>query len=88
MSEFELQLASATAAILNHFDARPGLVATSAQIHDFWNEWPAIPAPLVITETALQRLEEDGLVERIQTGDHEKWRALPPHNHGKDVFKG
>ena len=60
--------------IRRRLESAPHSADTVSGIHSFWIEWPE-PAPSqAITLEALERLEGDGLVERIALDTRELWR--------------
>jgi hypothetical protein len=54
---------------------RPESADTLEGIHRWWIRWPGLPESPVITEMALERLENLGIVERLLVGNSVIWRA-------------
>jgi hypothetical protein len=64
----------AAAAILNYLQQHPNSADTAEGIHAWWIDWDGcIESPLV-TERALEYLEDQHLMERVSIGNRVLWR--------------
>ncbi|WP_031388377.1 hypothetical protein [Desulfonatronum thiodismutans] len=61
--------------ITTFLSQRPESADTLEGIHRWWIRWPGLPESPVITEMALERLENLGVVERLLVGNSVIWRA-------------
>ena len=60
--------------IRRRLESAPQSVDTVSGIHSFWIEWPEPVPSQATTLEALERLEANGLVERIALDTRELWR--------------
>ncbi|KAF0815282.1 hypothetical protein IGB42_00363 [Andreprevotia sp. IGB-42] len=72
----EKQLVTHTAALIQRYIAsRPDAADTIEGIHLWWIDWPQSPEQPAVTLAALEQLEAADLMERVQIGGRELWRA-------------
>ena len=60
--------------IINYMQARPGSADTVEGIHQVWIQWPNTPETTKVTLAALEQLERDGFMEKVQAGPNSIWR--------------
>lgn len=60
--------------IRNYLAARPDSADTVEGIHQWWIRWPGFPEPIIVTQAALEMLQEAGIVECVQYGNRMLWR--------------
>ncbi|WP_222846709.1 hypothetical protein [Chitinolyticbacter meiyuanensis] len=66
-------------AICRYLQQRPASADTLEGVHAWWIEWPDLPEAPAVTLAALERLEQQGVVERRHIGNRELWRACTRH---------
>ena len=71
----ESELLGVAAAIYNHLCMCPRDSYTTETIHEYWNAWPSIPASIEVSKAALDLLELEGSVERLEVDGKSMWRA-------------
>ncbi|HBK56405.1 MAG TPA: hypothetical protein DDZ76_09010 [Xanthomonadales bacterium] len=64
----------AEAAIRSFLIARPDSADTVDGIHRWWIQWPGLAESPVVTQIALERLEQAGEVEHFRIGTSILWR--------------
>lgn len=67
-------IAFAANAIREYLRQRPESADTLEGVHLWWIRWPEMQESPVVTETALERLEALGEVERVRIGGRMLWR--------------
>ena len=70
----ESELLGVAAAIYNHLCMDPGRSHTIESVHERWNAWPSKPAPIEVSQAALELLELEGSVERLEVSGKPMWR--------------
>lgn len=64
----------AMAAIRQFLRERPDSADTLQGIHAWWIRWPGLEESVLVTQTALERLEAEGEVEQLKVGSSIIWR--------------
>lgn len=64
----------AVLAIRRKLENSPNSVDTVSGIHSFWIDWSEPTPPETTTLEALERLQRQGLVERVAVDTRELWR--------------
>lgn len=74
----ESLIALAEREILAHLEAFPDSADTLEGIHRWWIRWPGPEPALAVTDAALARLKEKGLLRPVQLGSSLLWRQQRP----------
>ncbi len=64
----------AKSAITQHLSLHPHSADTLEGIHHWWISWPDIQESILVTAQALQRLQEENLIEMRTIGERELYR--------------
>lgn len=60
--------------IRSHFETRPDAADTVEGIHNWWIQWPGIAEPIMVTQAALETLQQNGEIESINIYNRVLWR--------------
>jgi hypothetical protein len=71
--EHNLILFAATQ-IRSYLETRPEAADTAEGIHHWWIQWPSVEETIVITQAALETLQQSGEMETISIGNSILWR--------------
>ncbi|MFZ6675466.1 hypothetical protein [Undibacterium sp. Xuan67W] len=64
----------ASDAITSYLILHPDAADTIEGIHLWWIRWPTIPESILVTASALAKLEKAGLIENQSVGNRYIWR--------------
>jgi hypothetical protein len=56
----------------------PNSADTVEGIHNYWIDWSEPVPPLLVTQQALEALEQKKLVEQVRVGERSIWRKSRP----------
>jgi hypothetical protein len=60
--------------IRSYIETRPEAADTVQGIHNWWIQWPTIEETIIITQAALENLQQSGEMETISIGNKTLWR--------------
>ncbi len=74
LGDSELSVQAVADAIKRYLELRPNSADTVEGIHCFWIDWERSQGSVSITQTALELLEQQGVVEQLAIGNRLIWR--------------